>query len=601
MQHLWKILILAMTGAMLLAVVGCNDSSSSKEDVTVRMLHTTDVHGSLFPYDFINNETVANSLASTYTYVKQQRAAFEHVILLDAGDILQGQPITNYYNYEVDLDTTENAVASVMNYMRYDAGAVGNHDIEPGPAVYKDIIKEFNFPWLSANTISTETGELSSDFPAYTIIEKGDAKIAVIGLTTPGIPKWLPQQQWEGYEFEDMIETAKYWVNFVQENEDPDVIVGLFHSGVDFTYGGVTADTPKNENASVLVAQQVPGFDVVYVGHDHQDHNDIDEESGVLIMGARNAARTVTAVTVDLTWNDETDKYDVALTGELISPEEYEPDPDFLAEFNPQFEETKAYVEQPVGTFTESSTSRDAMFGDSSFNDIIHDLQMTVAKNVLDIEPDMSFAAPLQFDVTIDAGPIFVSDMYKLYKYENYLYVMELTGAEIKGAMEYSYEKWVKTMTGPGDHLLNFTEYDEATGNYDLAARYYNYDSTYGVIYDVDVSKPAGERVIIHSLKDGTPFELGKTYRVAVNSYRGGGGGGHLTEGAGIPKEDLDGRTIARTGRDLRYFLQQEITEQGEVTPVALGNWKFIPEDWAAAGAARDYPILYPEGGGVGH
>lgn len=239
--------------------------------MTLKFIETTDTHGSLFPYDFIEATDVNASLTQVSTYVKQERAKTDqHVILLDNGDILQGQPITNYYNYE--RDTLEGHILpGVMNYMAYDAGAVGNHDIEPGKPVYDAVKAQFNFPWLAANAIYTPTGE--PYFTPYTVIERGGIKIAVLGLITPGIPNWLPESIWPNLDFADMIETARKWVPIIQETEKPDLLVGLFHSGYDYTYGGTTANTNRNENASQLVAQRVPGFDLVFIGHDHMNWN----------------------------------------------------------------------------------------------------------------------------------------------------------------------------------------------------------------------------------------------------------------------------------------------------------------------------------------
>ncbi|MCI0471840.1 MAG: metallophosphoesterase, partial [Candidatus Aminicenantes bacterium] len=224
--------------AIFLAVygfAGCQTAANEPpQAVTLKIIATTDVHGAFFPYDFIKNEEARTSLAQVYTYVKEQRQNKEQeVILLDNGDILQGQPSVYYANFEVP--DKPHVCAELLNYMNYDAGTVGNHDIETGHPVYDRIAKEFHFPWLSANTIDTATG--LPYFKPYTIIERKGIKVAVLGLTTPHIPRWLPENIWKGMSFEDMIETAKKWVSIIKEKENPQVIIGLFHSGVDPAYG----------------------------------------------------------------------------------------------------------------------------------------------------------------------------------------------------------------------------------------------------------------------------------------------------------------------------------------------------------------------------
>lgn len=565
----------------------------SAKTVTLKIIETSDVHGSFFPYDFINAEDVPTSLAQVYSYVKEQRQnPDQHVILLDNGDILQGQPTVYYYNFE--KPDAQHICASIMNFMRYDAASVGNHDVEPGHAVYDKLIEDFNFPWLAANILKSGTDE--PYFEPYTIIEKDGVKIAVLGMGNPWIPNWLPENLWEGMEFEDMIESSKKWVSIIQEQEQPDVLIGLFHAGVDFTYNRLTADTPKNPNASKLVLEQVPGFDVVLVGHDHAGWNEmVTNNAGdeVLLLGALNAARTAAAATITLT-SEDGETWDKTVSGEIIDIKEYPADEEFMIEFKPVVDELKMYVDKPIGTFTKTISTRESMFGDSAFVDLIHRIQLDLTG------ADVSFAAPLSFDATINEGEIFVRDGFNLYKYENLLYTMALSGQEIKDFLEYSYEGWFNQMEGPDDHLIAFKktedgklEWSERYNSYQTVTRYYNYDSAAGIIYTVDVSKPAGERIIIASMADGSPFELDKQYKVALNSYRGTGGGGHITNGAGIPKEELNDRMLSSTIQDLRYFLIKWIEDAGEVDPQPLGNWDVVPAEWWANAKEVDYGMLY--------
>ena len=562
--------------------------------VTLKLIETSDVHGSFFPYDFIKAKEVPSSLAQVYSYVKEQRAnRDQHVVLLDNGDILQGQPTVYYSNFE----KTDNMhiAAEVMNFMQYDVGIVGNHDVEPGHAVYDKLTKEFTFPWLAANAVKTGTDE--PYFGAYTVLEKDGVKIAILGLTTPGVPNWLPGNLWEGIAYKDMVESAQKWVPIIQETEHPDLLIGLFHSGVDFTYKGQTADTPMNENASEVVAQKVPGFDVVFVGHDHQGWNKVitnDAGEEVLILGAVNAAKTAAAANVVMTYDEAAKSWTKEIQGEIIESKDYAADEEYMSALGTAVDDVKAYVDKPIGKFMETISTREAMFGDSPFVDLIHRIQLELT------EADVSFAAPLSFDTAIKEGEIYVRDMFKLYKYENLLYSMKLSGQEIKDALEFSYSLWFNQMQNADDNLINFKKdedgnlvWSERSGSYETVARYYNYDSAAGINYSVDVSKPEGERITITSLADGTPFDLEKDYKVAINSYRGNGGGGHLTKGAGIPKEELGDRMLSSTVQDLRYFLMKWIEGQQVVTPEALGNWQVVPAEWWEQAKERDYARLY--------
>ena len=214
---------------------------------------------------------------------------------------------------------------------------------------------------------------------------------------------------------------------------------------------------------------------------------------------------------------------------------------------------------------------------------------------------DISFNAPLTFDEVIEAGDVKVSDMFNLYKYENQIYVMNLTGEEVRKHLEMSYDLWVNTMTSPDDHimldhimLLN----DEAKGDqqrFGFKNLAFNFDSAAGIDYEVDVTKPDGQKVRILRMSNGQPFDEHKTYKVVLNSYRGNGGGELLTKGAGIPHDELNNRIIYRSERDQRYYLTKEIEKQGVLEPQANNNWRFVPEEWTKPALARDRRLIFGE------
>ncbi len=595
-----KILLAFLTIVLGVFILLSGCQTVSPEQVSssfeLKLVETSDLHGAIFPYDFINDSESATSLAQISTYVNELKSAENReVILLDNGDILQGQPVVYYYNFE---DTGEEHIqVQVMNYLGYAAGTVGNHDIEAGHPVYDQLVKDMEFPWLAANAVDVKTGE--PYFEPYTVIQKNGATIVVLGMITPGISVWLPEDIWEGIRFDDMIETARKWVPIIMEKEQPDLLIGLFHSGTDFTYGGGTREQTNNHNASVLVAELVPGFDIIFTGHDHNDTNTTANDPDgkeVLILGALNAGRTVAVATVNFIYDPETDSFNKEISGETVTIEGIAADTVFTETFQDAFNSVKEYVSKRIGNFTRTISTREAMFGDSPFVDLIHRIQLEIT------DADVSFAAPLSFDAEISEGEIYVRDMFNLYKYENLLYTMELTGEEIKAFLEFSYGGWMDTMTGPDDHLLSFKKDDSGNlvwndryNSYDLNTRYYNYDSAAGIDYIVDISKPAGERINIEDFSDGRSFNMDDTYLVALNSYRGTGGGYHLTRGAGLSTEEISARLKSSTIKDLRYYLMKWIEEQGTVTPEALGNWSVEPTEWWEAAMKRDYELIYPE------
>lgn len=567
---------------------------SKPDQASLTIYCTTDTHGSLFDFDLKRNHPVRNSLSRIAGYLKQQEASgVKDYILLDGGDFLQGQPTNYYFNY-IDTNAT-NIITQIFNYLDYDAAAVGNHDIEAGHPVYDKVVREFGFPWLAANVTDLQTGQ--PYFQPYTVMKRQGLKIAVLGMITPGIPKWLPSHLWKGLEFEDMIETARKWVPIIQEKEQPDLLIGLFHSGFNYNYAGENKDTPRNENASLLVAQQVDGFDVIVSGHDHQEKiEEITNDAGhpVLIVDARSHARALGKITVNLIRNG--DRYTKTYTAELLDPAQMPQDSVFIEKFTPAFNDVKAYIDTRLGEFTQTLSGREGVFGPSAFTDFIHNAQLQTTG------ADISFSTVLQMDAYIEKGDITIRDMFNLYKYENGLYTMTFSGEEIDKYLEYAYALQYNTMRSAKDHLLNFKTDEKGEllrngqGNYILAADYFNYSCAAGIKYTVDVSKEPGQRVEIHSLSDGRPFYADSTYTVAINSYRGNGGGGHLTQGIGLTKKEINQRIVKIHDKDVRYHITEYIKEKKVLTPQCRNDWKVIPETWFEAGKKRDYQLMY-----VGH
>jgi 2',3'-cyclic-nucleotide 2'-phosphodiesterase / 3'-nucleotidase len=556
---------------LLLLIILALTTACNRDQITVKIAVTTDVHGMIYPYDFISRRTSDNSLAHIYSYVSGQRQNTDTAFfLLDNGDFLQGQPTVYYYNFVDTLE--EHLSARVMNFMGYNAASVGNHDIETGPQVYDRIRTSFDFPWLAANAVNTSSG--LPYFEPYTILKAGRIKIAVLGMITPGIPGWLPKNLWPDMEFLDMVETAREWVPRIVEEEDPDLLVGLFHSGTDASYGG-NPDPYLNENAVMLVAEEVPGFDIIFAGHDHRVSgqwviNNVGDS--VLVMDPGSHGRFAGEAIINFT------KEKRSITGQNISMENFEVSESFQKQFNPEFTTISNYLQDTITWLEGEMDGLDAIFGPSSMMTLIHRLQLDLSG------AQISFTAPLSIYAKLEAGPVLVSDMFKLYRFENMLYRMELTGAEIDGFLEHAVGLWFNTMKSPGDHLLQFKPGQAGR----LAGPYYNFSSAAGIKYTIDVTKNAGERVEIQSLSDGSPFNMKVSYSVAVNSYRGNGGGGHLITGAGIPKEELSDRISWSTDRDLRYYLMEYLHRHDTLYPDVIDNWSCIPANFSGPASISD-------------
>lgn len=555
----------------------------AKATMELRVVETSDMHGSFFPYDFLNHRPKAGSTARVSSYVNALRQQYgDRLLLFDNGDILQGQPLSYFSNF---IDTTDvNIAAQVVNYLRYDAQTIGNHDIEPGHKVYDKWMSEVKCPVLGANIIDTKTGQPYAK--PYAIIERNGVRIAVLGMLTPAIPNWLSPDIWSGLRFDDMVATARRWMPVLRNQEKADVVIGLFHSGKE---GGITTDTYM-EDASEVVAREVPGFDLVLFGHDHTRHNDtVTNTAGhqVVCLDPANNAMSVADARICL--SKVNGKWTVdSIRGSINSVANLPIDQAYEDHFKAYINKVNRFNDEPIGTFKHTIRTADCYFGNSAFNDLILNLELSITG------ADIAFTAPLLFNDSIKAGPVAMSDMFKLYKYENMLYVMRLTGEEIRKHLEMSYDLWFNTMTGPDDHLLLL---DRRTGGDAQRMGFknlsFNFDSAAGIDYTVDVTKPNGQKVTILRMSNGQPFEPKRWYRVAINSYRANGGGELLTRGAGIPKDSLASRIVWKSDRDQRYYLMQEIKRQKVLDPQPNHNWKVIPEDWTAPAAKRDRDLLF--------
>ena len=553
--------------------------AKKEKTVTLKLVETSDVHGAFFPYNFTERKPMQGTMARVSTYLKEQRKLFgKNLILMDNGDILQGQP-TNYYTNYVKTDEP-NIAAAVINYLQYDAQTFGNHDVETGHAVYDKWIKDLNCPTLGANIIDVKTGK--PYVAPYTILQRDGVKIAILGMLTPAIPNWLHENLWKGLRFEEMIASTRKWVKVLKEEEKADLIIGLFHSGWE---GGITTEQYE-EDVTRKIAEQISDFDVVFFGHDHTERNVI-LDNGVLCMDPSCNAVKVAEATIQCTRKNG--KWVVTKKeGQLIDVTQNAIDEDFVRHFQPQMDGIKHYIERQIGTFLTTISSRDAFFGSAAFVDYIHQLQLE------ETHADISLTAPLVFDTEIKAGPVYMSDMFKLYRFENQIYALRMTGREVRQLLELSYDQWVNTMKSPDDHIMLLAPKAPGDNQREGFKNYtFNFDSASGIDYEVDVTKPDGQKVHIKQFTDGRPFDENKWYLVAMNSYRGNGGGELLTRGAGIPMDSIPSRITFMSERDQRHYLTRKIEREGEVAPKALNNWRFVPEAWAKPAIDRDRKLIF--------
>ena len=567
----------------VLAALTLLAASCTPGERTLHIVTTGDVHGSWFDEPYVEGGSVKTSLMSVSAWVDSLRQAVgqKNVLLLDAGDCLQGDNATYYFNY---VDTTdEHLFPQLVSYMKYDAVTVGNHDIETGHPVSDKITRQLadhGIPFLGGNAIDVQTGE--PYFPVYKIFRRGGMKVAVLGFTNPNMRAWLAEPVWSGIEFVSLIPCVQQWVDIVREKEKPDAVVVLVHSGTGSGDGSVL------ESQGLDLLQTLQGVDVLVTSHDHRPY--VEEKDGVwLINGGARAGYVGHAV---ITTSRREGRKVKKVHGAYVRMDKDKVNEEMKEQFRPAFGKVQAFTLQPVGELAMELRTSDAYRGMSDYIDLLHTVQLDVPG------AQVSFAAPLTFNGTVKSGQVIFNDMFTIYPFENQLYLVRMKGSEIKDYLEYSYDHWIKT---PGKHVLRISNGSDSrtgTARWSFDYRSYNFDSAGGLVYTVDVTRPAGCRIRIASLADGSAFDPELWYNVAMTSYRASGGGSIIPLGAGISPEQMEERIIERLP-EVRVLTYRFIKKHGIVDAALIGNrqvigeWHFVPEKLVEPMMDADLKLIF--------
>lgn len=550
-------------------------SCSKPEEGELTILLTTDVHGLVLPYNFLSKKPAEVSQANVHAYVDQLRQKGENVILLDAGDMAEGQPSTYYYNNVANKD--EHIVGRTANYMGYDALGIGENDIQFGEKIYKNRMpKWFESPIVCANAIDIRTGKPM--FQPYAIVKRGGFKVAVIGLTSPNMRDWLTPIAYEHIHFEELDEAAAKWIAEVKANEKPDLIIGLFH---------IKSSTVKE------LLSKVSGFDLVMCGQDHVGFCDyVKDASGKEIAVVQPLPRCEEVGQAKLHLKKRADDtYDIKSTIERVPMNTVKPNEAYSTTFNSEIARINNYLDEPLGTFTCDLIPQDGLVGPSVIVNAIHEMQLWISGAEVSLT---NFLATID---NVPAGQFTMRNLFNVYKFENQIWTMRMTGEEIHQFLEHAYGLQYNTMTGPDDHLIAY-ELD-SLGNIimsdfgpELKTVQYNYSCAAGIRYTVDVSKPAGERVEIIGMSNGQTFDPEAEYRVAMNDHQAVGGGGHTTEGLHWNDSIALSRIIALSPNDIRMNFSNYIRMRVRIVPNSRDDWQVIPKEWFDAAAPREKKFL---------
>jgi 2',3'-cyclic-nucleotide 2'-phosphodiesterase/3'-nucleotidase len=542
--------------ALLLVLFGVLSPASSQSQTAaqrrrawITILSTTDLHGNILPVDYYTNKADARGLAKVATLIRQARKDNPAgTLLLDSGDTIQGTPLQYFHNKK--NNAPPDPMMLTMSALKFDALAVGNHEYNFGLAVLEKARREASFPWLSANTYKKGTNE--TYYQPYLVKELNGVRVGVVGLTTPGVPVWENKENFAGLEFRDPVAEARKWVGVLRGKERVDLVVVAMHMGLeeDLRTGEVSPGQVTQENVGVQLARQVEGIDLVLMGHTHREVPAVII-GDTLLTQANYWGRHLARADVYLE-RDGRGRWRVAAKSArtIAVNERTETDAEVARLVAPYDQETQGWLARVIGESPAELTAEGALFRDTAILDLVQRVQLDVGK------ADVSMVASFNPQARLPRGAVTVRDIAGLYIYENTLVVLEVTGAQLKDALEHSAKFFRAYEAGrPPAELV------------DEKIPPYNFDIAEGVTYELDLTKPHGARVQNLRFR-GQPLDPAQKLKLATNNYRVNGGGGY-TMYKGAPE-------VYRSSTEIRELIIDWVERERRVPSEPTNNWRLL-------------------------
>ena len=562
MKQVSKRLSWILTLVMILSLLTPLGSvlASDNNEVTITVLGTADLHGYINSWEYSSDSTqAATGMTKIQTLVKEEKAKNNNVILVDAGDTIQGNMMFGFNNNPV------HPMVEAFNYMDYDTWTLGNHEFNFGQDLLNRNVAAFEGKVLAANLYKEDGTRYTNP---YVIIEKSGVRVAIVGITNPNIPKWEAANaaNTQGLKFTDPVEEAKKVVAELEGKYD--VLIGTFHLGEGAEY--------TNTDSAKMVAEACPQFNAIIAAHAHAKFDNITSVSGVKIIEPGNNGWALAKIEVKV--EKSGDKYAVkGVTTANLLTEKVTADKEMTDKFASMHDALRVSANEVIGKasarFIERAdyitgadkitTMPTAMVQDNAVIDFIDEAQMYYTG------AEVSSSAFFKPDANINSGDVKAKDMATIYMYDNTLVGVNITGKNLKAYMEWS-ANFYNTYK-PGDLAPSFNE----------SIRGYNYDMFDGVNYQIDISKPTGSRIVDATIK-GAPIDDNKIYKLAVNNYRFGT---QLLSMKLVTANDkfYDSEQVYGTdGGGMRALLGKYIKEnlKGKLTPKVNNNWSIIGADF---------------------
>ncbi|TXK85510.1 bifunctional UDP-sugar hydrolase/5'-nucleotidase [Paenibacillus sp. N3.4] len=528
------------------------EQSATHQTCRISILETSDLHGSMLPIHYANNQPNEVGLAKIAAIIAEERSKDQHVIVIDNGDLIQGTPLA-YHHARLDNEPVDPMVLG-LNYLGYDAAVLGNHEFNYGLDVLRKAVHESEFPWLCASIVDAASGEPFLGKPYIIKQFEGGIRVGILGLTTPYIPNWENPNHIVGLRFEDAVQTAKKWVHILKQQEHVDVVVVSYHGG--FERDLVTGEPTEpltGENQGYRLCMEVEGIDVLLTGHQHRSLAGV-ELNGVVIVQPGTAGVTLGKVELELSLSAGKWHID-AKQSVLLSVANIEADMKLIELIHEYENKTQQWLDQPIGKLTGDMLVKDPMqtrLKDNALIEFINRVQMELS--------GASISNTALFDNISPGFPsdITMRDIVSNYIYPNTLKVIRISGQDIKDALEQSAQYFNRTPEGTIEVSASFK---------DPKPQHYNYDMWEGITYKINISRPVGERVVMLE-REGKPLDLKASYDVVMNNYRAGGGGNYAMF--------QDKPVVKDIPTDVAELLAGYIMERGTIEATVNNNWEVI-------------------------
>ena len=541
---------------LLLLSLQTPPQAPSADTTHLVIVATTDVHGRVRGWDYVRDAEAPGGLSRAATILETLRTQYPgRLVLVDAGDLLQGNPFATFFGRQDQR--TPQPIVDALNALQYDAATPGNHDFDFGLPLLRRAGVEATYHYVAANVDQTSGGPL---FPATVVLQRAGVRVGVTGFTTPGVMVWDRAQLAGQVRVRRVAEAAPAALAQL-EREGANVKVVLIHAGLG---GGSSYDTTGvgPENDAAILASVTPKPDVVIVGHSHREIRDT-VINGVHFVQPKNWAQSLSVVHVFVVQGKV-----VSVRADLIPLRTTPELPRFTRRLDAAHEAARLWAATPLGRAGPGFDARYARVQDGALLDFINEVQRRKAG------AQLSAAAAFETQAGLPSGDVLLRDVAGVYPYENTLRAVRISGQQLRQFLEHS-ARYYQTYQPGMKRIID----DTVPG--------FNFDVVSGVVYNIDLSRPAGQR--IRGLAyEGKIVQPTDSFTLALNSYRAAGVGGYaMLAGA---------RVTYDRGEDIRDLLVEEIRRVHALDARAYyrPSWSIIPPEARALAGAAFAPAAPP-------